>query len=95
MTGNFVGKITFADFGIPRDYPSVVGMIIEIQGDGWCIRNTKTYAADIVYGYNYMNMSKEIYTLLLSAQVDCVSELIGKKVEVTLIDDDIVELKFI
>lgn len=96
MTGKFLGKIDFAEFGTIRDYPFLMGLQLGFTlGNGGAIMDGGKYTVNFSRrcrwdgGQNERNETialyqTRIYDLLKDAKVNYVSQLVGKPVEVTI-----------
>lgn len=93
MTGKFLGKIVFAEYGTVRDYPYLMGLQLEFSmqcGNCGC---GKRYTVNISEDCNWEESDRKVsitasvdkvHDILTDAKVNYVSELKGKPVEVVL-----------
>lgn len=88
-----LGKITSAEFGIVRDYPFLIGLQLSFSMVGEGISDGGKYTVNISKTCNWKNNDREktiastlerVYEILNEAKVNCVSELVGKPVEITI-----------
>mgnify|MGYP004483303875 CR=1 FL=1 len=93
MTGKFLGKINFAEFGTVKDYPFLIGLQLGFKlGDGSYIMNGSINTINIDKRYWEKQereqvitvMIEELSVILKAAKVNYVSQLIGKPVEVEI-----------
>lgn len=90
-----LGKIDFAEFGVERDYPFLIGLQLGFSlSDGCGVMDGGKYTVNISSSckWDYTGEREETVTkivdkvkeILKDAKVRYVSELVGKPVEVTL-----------
>lgn len=94
MSGKFLGKITFAEFGTIKDYPHLIGLQLGFKlSDGCGVMDGGKYTINISKECRWeeterkeaiVKMVEDIYSVLNDAKVNRVSELINKPVEVTI-----------
>lgn len=94
MTGKFLGKITFAEYGTVKEYPFLIGLQLSFVLDGCSVSDGSKYTVNMgeecswnfaAEKTNAVTASIEkVYKILNDAKVNYVSQLIGKPVEVTI-----------
>ena len=94
MTGKILGKINFAEYGTVRDYPFLIGLQLGFKlGDGTGVMdggsNTINISKECKWGEAEREAAitvsvEKVYEILKDANVNYVSELINKPVEVTI-----------
>lgn len=97
MVEKILGKIDFAEFGIVKDYPFLIGLQLgfSMNGGKSGVCDGGKFTVNISKECKWENQSREIAItaslerldkILKSAKVNYVSELLEKPVEVTLED---------
>lgn len=94
MTGKFLGKIDFAEFGTIKDYPFLIGLQLGFKlGDGGCIMDGSAHTVNIDKQCRWEESERQqaitvtmeqLYKILNEAKVNYVSQLINKPVEVEI-----------
>ena len=94
MDGKFLGKITFAEFGMIADYPFLMGLKLGFKlGDGGSVMDGGKYTVNINPNCKWdkreradaiVEILEFVEKTLKDAQVNDVSKLINKPVEVTI-----------
>ena len=93
MTGKYLGKITFAEFGKVRDYPFLIGLQLGFEMTCGHITDGGKYTVNISKECKWQESERtEVITavvehvdkILTDAKVRYVSELKNKPVEVTV-----------
>lgn len=96
MTGKFLGKINFAEFGTVRDYPFLIGLQLGFSMDGSSVMDGGKYTVNIDKKCRWNETERQeavtvtmerLYEILNKAKVNYVSELVNMPVEVTLEDN--------
>lgn len=90
-----LGKIDFAEFGTVKDYPFLIGLQLGFSMNGTGVMDGGKYTVNINPACKWKNENREktitrsiedVEHILKSAKVHYVSQLIGKPVEVTIVD---------
>lgn len=90
-----LGKIDFAEFGLMKDYPFLIGLQLGFSMNGTGVMDGGKYTVNISPGCKWENNNREktitrsveaVEEILKAAKVHYVSQLIGKPVEVTIVD---------
>lgn len=94
MTEKQLGKIDFAEFGTIKDYPFLIGLLLGFRlGDKTWIGDGGRYTVNITPNCKWETKERTeavtqtvefVNDILKAANVNYVSELIGKPVEVTI-----------
>lgn len=97
MDGKFLGKITFAEFGTVRHYPFFMGLQLQFSFDGCGIgcggKYTENMSKSCKWEYpekRQITITEKIdmlYEILKQAKVNYVSQLVGKPVEITIVNN--------
>ena len=97
MTKKILGKITFAEFGIIRDYPFLIGLNLGFDLAGGCgVCDGGKYTVNVSESCNWSPEERQkaiaaivdkIHGILKDAKALYVSDLINKPVEVTIEDN--------
>lgn len=97
MTRKILGKISFAEFGVIRDYPFLMGLNLGFTlGDGCSICDGGKYTVNVGDSCKWSQRERQesitamvdkVRDILKDAKALSVSELINKPVEVTIEDD--------
>lgn len=93
-----LGKIDFAEFGTLKDYPFLIGLQLgfSMSGGGYGVCDGGKFTVNISKECKWEGQSREaaitaslerVNETLKAAKVNYVSELVGKPVEVTLVND--------
>lgn len=89
MESEKLGKITKAEFGIERDYPSLLGITLVLEGKGWgtCVsyqinmsENAK-WESHTQKGAAALSVLEAVGKLLKDAKVNTIDQLVGKPIE--------------
>lgn len=90
-----LGKIDFAEFGLVKDYPFLIGLQLGFSMNGSGVMDGGKYTVNISPECKWKNENREevitnsvetVEQILKAAKVHYVSQLIGKPVEVTIVD---------
>ena len=96
MISKELGKITSAEFGSIRDYPFLFGLQLTFSlGSGICVEDGGKYTVNLSDSCKWDSktqkyeaiekyVAKFTYDTLRAAKVNCVSQLVGKPVEVEI-----------
>lgn len=93
-----LGKIGFAEFGTLKDYPFLIGLQLgfSMNGGGYAVCDGGKFTVNISKEYKWENQTREVAItaslerveeILKAAKANYVSELVGKPVEVTLVNN--------
>lgn len=89
-----LGKITFAEYGTIRDYPSWIGLQLGFNMGGIAVMDGGKYTVNISpkwkdwdHEATVTKSIEEVNRILKDAKVNYVSELLNKPVEVTIEDN--------
>ena len=95
MVDKLLGKIDFAEFGTIRDYPFLIGLQLGFSMGGQGVMDGGKYTVNITKECRWIEQNREraiafvvenVYEILKAAKVNYVSQLIGKPVEVTIVN---------
>ena len=90
-----LGKITNAEYGKVRDYPFLFGLQLSFSMDNSCVSDGGVYTHNISKSCRwseedraaaFMKQAEDINEILSDAKVNCISQLVGKPVEIALED---------
>ena len=91
-----LGKITFAEYGVIRDYPFMIGLQLGFSlSDGSAVMDGGKHTVNISPDCKWVTTNREIaitksvdnvYNVLKAAKATYVSDLIGKPVEVEVVN---------
>lgn len=105
MTVKQLGKIDFAEFGTIKDYPFLIGLQLGFQlGDKTWIGDDGKYTVNISPVYKWKPEKRTeavaqtvefVNDILKAANVNYVSELINKPVEVTIEDNYVKDFRIL
>lgn len=93
MVTKELGKITFAEYGTIRDYPSWIGLQLGFRMGGSAVMDGGKYTVNISPEAKWKELNREatitktieeVDRILKDAKVNYVSELENKQVEVTM-----------
>lgn len=93
MVTKELGKITFAEFGTIRDYPSMIGLQLGFRMGGSAVMDGGKYTVNVNTECKWGDLNREetitksieyVDRILEDAKVNYVSELLNKPVEVTM-----------
>lgn len=93
MVTKELGKITFAEYGTIRDYPSWIGLQLGFCMGGSAVMDGGKYTVNISQECKWEKMNREevitksveeVNRILEDAKVNYVSQLVNKPVEVTM-----------
>lgn len=93
MVTKELGKITFAEYGTIRDYPSCIGLQLGFRMGGSAVMDGGKYTVNISPEAKWKELNREatitktieeVDRILKDAKVNYVSELENKPVEVTM-----------
>ena len=96
MISKELGKITSAEFGSIRDYPFLFGLQLTFSlGSGICVEDGGKYTVNLSDSCKWDSktqkyeaiekyVAKFTHDTLRAAKVNCVSQLVGKPVEVEI-----------
>ena len=93
-----LGKIDFAEFGTLKDYPFLIGLQLgfSMNGGWYAVCEGGKFTVNISKEYKWENQTREVAItaslerveeILKAAKANYVSELVGKPVEVTLVNN--------
>lgn len=91
-----LGKIDFAEFGIMKDHPFLMGLQLGFSMGGIGVMDGGKYTVNISSDCRWDDQKRQetitrkiedLYKILKDAKVNYVSQLIGKPVEITLHDN--------
>lgn len=91
-----LGKINFAEFGMMKDYPFLVGLQLGFSMNNTEVMDGGEYTVNLSPSCNWKEKNREeiitrsveaVERILKDAKVSYVSQLIGKPVEVTIEDN--------
>ena len=82
-----LGKIIKAKYGIDPDYPNLIGLQLEFKLDGCVVKDGYKYMSDFNDDRTFIYKNEIIQNILRDANVKNISELVGKPVQVTLVDN--------
>lgn len=93
MIEKHLGKISFAEFGVVRDYPFLIGLQLGFTFDGSGVYDSGKYTVNISKdckwetldkGQTFIKKLEFVHEILKEAKVNYVSQLLNKPVEVTI-----------
>ena len=96
MTEKVLGKIDFAEFGTFKERPFLIGLQLGFSMSGCGVMDGGKYTVNISPDCRWesdersnaiVGMVEYVNDILKSAKANYVSELIGKPVEITIIDN--------
>lgn len=97
MEGNYLGKIVFAEFGQYPDRPFLFGLHLHFEFGGGGVGDGGKYTFNISEECKWDSEQQRmriafdklefVNKILTSAKVNYVSQLIGKPVEITIVDN--------
>lgn len=95
MKEKHLGKINYAEFGLVKDYPFLIGLQLGFSMNGTGVIDGGKYTVNISPECKWKDRNREetitrsvedVERILKDAKVHHVSQLIGKPVEITIID---------
>lgn len=96
MVTKELGKITFAEYGIIRDYPFLIGLQLGFRMNGSAVMDGGRYTVNISPDCKWGILDREVVItkcveevnrILKDAKVNYVSQLVNKPVEITMEDN--------
>lgn len=104
MVEKMLGKITYAEFGKISDYPFLIGLQLGFEMNGCAVMDGGRYSVNISKECKWTPEERareitiiveKINEILTAAKVNSISQLIGKPVEVTLVNNTFKEFRIL